>query len=133
MGCPQNAALKTQSAEEAFQSGSMLWRQDILRIYAIYNDSTWQGFADTFRDGVDPQYSCGPTSSPPSPVRGFSKVWCNNNVRTKLGNATEAERGYCMSGGGPCAVFQDFNGGMMFYSQRFGAVYALLNDGTWRR
>lgn len=133
LGCPRNAGHTSFSAEEAFEGGSMLWRQDKDQIYAIFNNGAWQGFVDTFVEG-DPQFECGQASSPPSPQRGFSQVWCRHGeVRANLGNAIETEIGFCMQGGGPCDVFQDFDGGFMFYSQRFRAVYALFNDGTWRR
>lgn len=133
LGCPENQGYTTLTAEEGFERGSMLWRQDADRIYAIFDNGAWEGFADTFVEG-DAEYSCGISSSSPSPRRGFSKVWCNNsNVRSALGNAVDSERGFCMAGGGSCEMFQDFSGGFMFYSERFRATYALINDGTWRR
>jgi hypothetical protein len=134
LGCPRNSAHTNQSAEEGFVNGFMLWREDTQQVYAIINDGTWiQGIAAPFDESRDPEYSCGPHSSPPSPRRGFSKVWCGNNtIHSKLGNATEYEAGFCMAGGGPCETFQDFNGGMMFYSQRSNRAYALMSDGTWR-
>lgn len=133
LGCPRNQGHTAQSAEEMFEGGSMLWRQDTDQIYAIFNSGAWEDFTDTFVEN-DPEYSCSTPSSPPSPRRGFSKVWCaNSRVRSILGNALERERGFCMAGGGQCEVFQDFSGGFMFYSERFGRAYALLNDGTWQR
>lgn len=133
LGCPTNQAHTSDSAEEAFQGGLMLWRKDTDQIYVIYGDGTWQPFANTLVDG-DPEYPCGTKSSPPSPRRGFAKIWCNNSmVRNKLGSATDYENGYCMSGGGPCGTFQDYASGVILQSRRFNTVYALSSDGTYRR
>lgn len=134
LGCPRGAFYTTPSSEESFQHGSMLWRQQDTAIYALYDDGTWSSFPDTFVAGTDPTYSCGEAASPPSPRRGFSKVWCGyEEVRVKLGGATQAEIGYCLPGGGPCEEFQDFAGGTMFYSRRTNSAIVVFNDGTWLR
>lgn len=134
LGCPIGGVYNNFSAEEGFQHGAMLWRQNNGAIYAIYNDGKWDSFADTFVTGSDPDYACGAAASPPSPRRGFSKVWCNHEtVRTKLGFAIEPEIGYCIQGGRPCEEFQDFAGGFMFYSRRTNSATVLFNDGSWLR
>ncbi len=131
LGCPQADAVSPESAEEKFQSGRMLRRADLKRIYVVYDDGTWQGFPDSYAEG-EPQYFCGAKITPPSPVRSFSKLWCGNaNVKARLGNATEPETEYCTKESPECEQFQDFKGGMVYYSFRFGAAYALLADGTW--
>ena len=141
LGCPLNAAQTSQSAEEAFKGGWMLWRDkaaesDFLD-YAIFNDGTFKTFSRLtdapFTEGVDLEYPCG-SPSPPYPRRGFGKIWCNHpEVGSKLGNAIEYEIGYCMPGGGNCEVFQDFSGGMMYHSERVQATFVLFSDGTWTR
>lgn len=134
LGCPTNRAHTSPSSEEGFQHGAMLWRQDNGVIYALYDDGKWDSFADTFVGGSDPEYACGAASSPPSPRRGFSKVWCNHEtVRAKLGPAIEQEVGYCVPGGGPCEEFQDFAGGFMYYSRRANSTTILFNYGGWMR
>jgi len=138
LGCPISGELKSASAVENFQGGFMVWRELGDRVYAIYNNGTWgrypKGPSDRFIEGTDPEYSCGPQASPPSPRRGFSKIWCNHQeVRATLGNATEYEQGYCMPGGGPCELFQDFENGTMYRSSRFGNVFILFSDGTWQK
>lgn len=140
LGCPSNSQHQSASAVESFEHGWMLWRDnrgDLDSTYAVFADGTYRAFSrltDSFNEGIDPEYSCGPKSSPPSPRRGFSKIWCKySDVRAKLGNATEYEIGYCMPGGGACETFQDFAGGMMYRSTRFGAVFVLFSDGRWRR
>ena len=116
----------------------MLWRDDrgdLDSVYAIFADGTYRAFSrltDPFHEGVDPEYSCGIPASPPSPRRGFSKVWCNRpDVRSKLGDALEREIGYCIPGGEACETFQDFAGGMIYRSTRFGAIFVLYGNGTW--
>jgi hypothetical protein len=131
--CPVNAQHSIDSAVEAFEQGFMLWRKDTGRLYAFFYDGTWEDFPNTFLDGIDPEYSCGSPSSPPSPRRGFSLVWCNQSrVHLKLGNAVEREQGFCMSIGDrkvtPCDTFQDFENGMMYRSIRFNKLYVAFTD-----
>ncbi len=114
LGCPTNQAHKTESAEEPFQRGLMVWRKDTGLIYIRW-DSTWYKFADTFKES-DPEYTCGKHVSPPSPRRGFSKIWCSGDWQAKLGNALDWEWGFCM-GNLPCEVFQDFEHGFIYYSR----------------
>lgn len=134
LGCPSNPQHVSDSAVENFERGYMLWRKDTDRIYVIYANHTWAEFSNNFSDQVNPEFSCGTQSSPPSPRRGFSLVWCSNSdVHSSLGNALEAERGYCMPGGGPCETFQDFSGGMGYQSSHFGKTYILYSDNrTWQ-
>jgi hypothetical protein len=136
LGCPTEAEATIESAVELFQGGFMLWRGASNRLFAVYNEGKWgaypKGDYDWFREGIDPEYSCGTKASPPSPRRGFSKVWCNNpEVRNTLGNALEYEQGYCM--GNQCDSFQDFQGGMMYRSVKFAGVYVFYIDGTWQK
>jgi hypothetical protein len=142
LGCSTGAEFQSESAVESFEKGFMVWRGNGDRVYAIYNNGTWDGFpkgpSDMFREGRDPEYSCGPNSgqpsSPPYPRRGFSKVWCNNSdVQIGLGYAIEYEQGFCMPGGGACETFQDFANGIMYRNTKFGAVFVLFADKTWQR
>jgi hypothetical protein len=115
------------SAEELFERGHMIWRDDTRGIYAVYDDGSWQGFVDLWHDG-DPEYSCpdiAPSESPPTPKRGFGKTWClNPPVKDRLGWAQEEEKG------GNRTV-QDFERGVMI-GTGFAGVVILNEDGTWR-
>jgi len=143
LGCPINAQHSTGSAEETFQHGHMLWRDnrgDLDSVYAFFDNGTFRSFSrktDPFVEGVSPEYSCGTHSSPPSPRRGFSVVWCNHpDVRAQLGEAVDYELGFCLEGGGQCEAFQDFDGGTIYLStheRRKGSVFVLYEDGTYDR
>jgi hypothetical protein len=134
LGCPTGPAHQSMSAEEQFECGFMLWRDSSDSVYVLFDDETWTISQDHFVDGRDPEYSCGVPQSPPSPRRGFSKVWCYHpGVKEKIGNAIERESGYGMAGGGPAEIFQDFEGGMMYQSNHFHTVYALFENGTWQK
>lgn len=137
-GCPQNVQRTADSAVQVFQNGYMLWRVDIDQIYVVYGNGRWskppKGYSNSFRSNVDPEFSCGVTLSPPSPRRGFSKVWCGDSeVHQKLGTAFDSELGFCMEGGGPCESFQDFLYGFAYESKRFDEIYFFFDDGTWLR
>jgi hypothetical protein len=141
LGCPINEQHSSQSAEETFEHGHMLWRDnrgDLDSVYVIFDNGTFRSFSrvtDPFVEGVTLEYSCGTHSSPPSPRRGFSVVWCNHpDVRAQLGDAVDYELGFCMAGGLPCETFQDFAGGTMYLStheKRKGVLFVLHNDGIY--
>jgi len=125
LGCPVEPEKSTWSAEQTFIGGYMFWREDLLLIYAVYSDGTWQSFADTW-DST--QIEEDPTIVPPSgyyqPKRGFGKVWREQpGVRDKLSWATAPERGFAAS-------WQAFDGGLMLWSDHQG-FFVLYNDGTW--
>ena len=96
-------------AEEQFERGTMFWREDTSRIYVLYENGGWTSYRDTWREGVDPTYSCpeiaSPDVTPPPPQRGFGKIWCAyEQVRQELGYPTETEFDYQ-------ATVQDFEHG----------------------
>jgi serine/threonine protein kinase len=123
IGCPSAAARNVQTAQETFQSGLMLWRQDNDKIYAIYNNNSWARYDDLWREG-DPSFSCGVQSSPPTPQRGFGKIWCTYSaVQQGLGNATDGEWA-------ETRTLQEFSNGWMAMIN--GRVYIFFYNGTWR-
>jgi photosystem II stability/assembly factor-like uncharacterized protein len=76
LGCPMEAEREIFLAEEAFQRGRMLWREDSREIYVLRDDHTWQAFADTWQEGQpedDPNLIALPGLF--QPKRGFGKVW----------------------------------------------------------
>ena len=111
--------------QEDFERGEMLWRKDDDKIYVLYNTGRWERYSDLWREG-DPDYSCGVPESPPTPMRGFGKIWCTYSVVSQgLGNATTVEEG----GHG---VVQQFNGGWILQTGD-GQIYVLFNNGAWKR
>ena len=125
LGCPTDVEKGIRSSEETFQNGYMFWREDLRRIYVLYNNHTWQTFTDTWEQG-DPEYD--PNIVPPSgfyqPKLGFGKVWREQpGVRDNLGWATMQERGLWAS-------IEPFEEGLMIWSDVEG-IFVLYNDGTW--
>jgi eukaryotic-like serine/threonine-protein kinase len=97
LGCPASEAKSISAAEEPFEHGRMFWQQNTGQILVLYSNGTWAAYDDAWSAG-DPDYSCpasAPSASPPTPLRGFGRVWCNEaGVRDGLGSATLAERGF---------------------------------------
>ena len=127
LGCPTAVEVSTWAAEQSFQGGYMFWRDDTDTIYVLYNNGTWQSFADTWTSG---EQESDPSIVPPyglfQPKRGFGKVWRDNAaVRSTLGWATTEERGFQGSA-------QSFNGGTMLFSNTRG-IMVLYSDGRWER
>ena len=125
LGCPAETEKGVWAGEEAFQNGVMFWRQDTRKIYALYNNGTWQTYDDTWTSA---EREWDPNIVPPAglfqPKRGFGKVWRDNpSVRNALGWATMEERPLYAS-------TQPFAGGLMFWSNARG-IYVLYNDGRW--
>ncbi len=121
LGCPV-AAYSVPMAEQSFEGGMMFWRSDTTEIYALPTGAPYAHFDDTW-DESQPTYSCPdlfPTQTPPTPQRGFGKVWCNHpQVRKLLGQATSPER---LVG----TTIQEFEAGLIFGTDQ-GAVYILEN------
>lgn len=97
--CVDNEAQATAAAEQEFEHGRMLWLQNAPYpnpIVVLYEDGTWQTFADTWQPG-EPEND--PAIVPPNglyqPVRGFGEVWRNRpGVRERLGWAVREEQGF---------------------------------------
>ena len=114
------------AARQRFQNGQMIWREDQKRIYVLYNDGRWEGYADKWVEG-DP--ADDPALIPPEglqqPVRGFGKLWREGlgGVSAAIGWAQEEEKGLT-------AQFQDWDHGAVL---RFGGEdIVLLDGGAWR-
>ena len=90
--CPADRRL-VPAAFQAFERGFMIWRGDTRRIYALYQDGSWQEFADTWT-ASDPDPSGEPPAGLVKPVRGFGKVWAQNSGASRLGWATGNEQAY---------------------------------------
>ncbi len=132
LGCPTSGAHTLKTSYEPFEHGFMFWRDDTKLVDVFYGvDNTWQEFADTYVDG-QPEYSCPsdntPSTTPPTPRRGFGKVWCTQpNVRSRLGNALSDEIGNDRT-------VQDFeNGSMLLIPDYAGVPVVLYKDsGRWQ-
>ena len=122
--CPAGSGVNTWAADQSFEGGYMFWRSDRKKIYVLYNGGKYREFDDTFQDG---QPESDPSLSPPpgkqQPIRGFGKVWRENNLQQELGWATGRERGYR-------AAVQDFEGGVIFWS-RIRSKAISLSGGAW--
>jgi serine/threonine protein kinase len=126
LGCPTRGVRTNQwIAEETFEHGRMFWRQDNDHHYVLYANGTWERFPNTWSEEM-PVFTCGIPESPPTPLRGFGKVWCDRSwVREGLGNATVGEWG-------EYSTVQDFvNGGSIIRSG--SGTYILYADGKWGR
>ena len=137
LGSPiSDAMLDRNTAEQEFIGGTMYWRERygptphhvfvLTRAGADVTKGTWTRYVDTWSEGDD-ELSCAEATLPLGPVRGFGLVWCENPaVQLAMGNPLGPEAG-------SKAGFQRFSGGTLLWSSRLNYVYALLNDGTWRR
>ncbi len=128
LGCATGPDHSTAAAEELFQNGWMYWREDDDRIYVIFSTGRWESHADVWFEG-DPEFSCPdpstPDESPPTPKRGFGKIWCTvPGVRQGLGAATEGERAVGVA-------VQSFDHGLILLTDRWTWVF--YSDGSWER
>lgn len=136
IGCPVGfppQIVAVAGAEQLFESGRMIWVSGApSQIYVLYNNNSYQNFADSFLPGIDPE-SGG--ESPPSgrlePVRGFGKVWRSlPTVRNGLGWALGPETSATIT-------LQSFERGLMLYVANQTAILVLVANpdgttGTWR-
>jgi hypothetical protein len=122
--CPVQELQSSTVAEQAFEHGSMLWRQADRTIWVFFNDGQWRSFADRWQEGA-PDTGCEAT--PPGglqqPKRGFGLVWCQEpGVKEGLGWATGGEVS-------SSADWQPFEGGQIMVSTVRSLVLALFSDG----
>jgi hypothetical protein len=126
LGCAVNEAHVSWMAQEYFERGQMFWRKDDDTMIVLYGTGAWEVYADIWQEG-DPQYSCpgiAPSETPPTPLRGFGKIWCTYEaVRNGLGWATDYERGFD-------GTVQDFERGAILRTDG-GENYVLYGDGNW--
>jgi WD40 repeat protein len=123
LGCPTTGSFNITAVTENFQRGRMFWRGDNRSIYVLYSSGRWSSHSDTWREG-QPIFTCGVNSSPPTPLRGFGKVWCENSqVQEGLGDATNQE--YSIT-----ATLQGFANGLVMRAE--GRTYVLFYNGEWR-
>ena len=128
LGCATKPEASVSTSFEPFANGFMVWRGDTRRVTVFYKDGAWQEFADTWAED-QPEYGCidayAPAQTPPTPHRGFGKVWCTQpGVRDRLGAALQDEIGNDRTA-------QDFeNGAMVLIPERSGKPIALLRDGS---
>ncbi|MBP8002764.1 MAG: serine/threonine protein kinase [Chloroflexi bacterium] len=124
LGCPSSAARTGTVVQEDFQYGRMFWRESNDKMYVIYNGGGWSIYNDTWVEG-NAEFSCGVPESPPTPRRGFGKIWCTySQVQSGLGNATNYE--WALT-----ATIQDFAGGLIWRTDA-GLTFIMFTDGTWR-
>ena len=126
LGCPSTGGNSSVwMAMQSFDGGVMFWRDDTDKIYVLYHSGDWARFDDVWLEG-DAEFSCGTQESPPTPKRGFGRIWCDHNsVRNGLGNARDAEWG-------AAGATQDFERGAIVLAPS-GRTYVLYSDnGTWR-
>jgi hypothetical protein len=116
-------------AEQRFEGGRMFWRSDTSTIYVLPTDQSYRRFEDTW-DNSQPIYACpnlGPSQTPPTPQRGFGKVWCNQaGVRELLGNATDQEVL-------PDATVQEFENGLIFGLDGGGIYFLEDQTNDWEQ
>ena len=128
LGCATQPEASPSTSFEPFANGFMVWRGDTRRVTVFYKDGAWQEFADTWAEG-QPEYGCtdayAPAQTPPTPHRGFGKVWCTEpGVRDRLGAALQDEIGNDRP-------VQDFeNGAMLLIPERSGKPIVLWRDGS---
>lgn len=129
LGCPvENPPHPVLMAWQPFEGGQMFWWGDTGTIMALSTDGNYWEFEDTW-DESQPAYSCpalGPAQTPPTPQRGFGKVWCQQpEVRARLGPATGLEQSFE-------ATLQRFERGAIFKPEE-DVTYILDGQGNWEQ
>ena len=119
LGCPSAGESRPDSAFQYYEKGVTIWREDLDRIYVIYNDGSYS----THRDDEGPEgYARTPWVK-----GGFGWLWDNNEtVNRRLGQAMAAEAN------APQFAAQDFQHGVIFtFYDNETFIYTLFDDGTW--
>ncbi len=112
------------AAFQPFEKGAMIWRGDTNQVYVLYNDGSWEQFADTWQSD---QPESDPHIVPPAgrlqPKRGFGLVWREHEqVLEGLGWALEEESTHLV-------LAQAFERGALLKLD--GQHYVLTQAGQW--
>ena len=128
LGCAAAPPTTSWTAEQFFERGVMLWREDRRTIYVLSGDGRWQEYDDHFYEGQPERADL----SPPlpwlrEPIRGFGLVWRERlgGPHAPVGWATSDEQGLD-------ATIQVFETGLALQNAA-GRTFVLLRDRTWRR
>lgn len=109
LGCAVEPGAVIWAAWEPFERGAMLWRSDIDRAYAFFNDGTWMTIDERWDNKEIPSRGDPPVGLQ-APIRGFGYAWAiRADLFNRLGWATTEEKGFC-------ALLQSFEGGFIFQS-----------------
>jgi hypothetical protein len=128
IGCPLDTGqFPISTAYAPFEGGQMLWRGDTDMIYVVYNDGRWEIYPNEWEQSIQ-EFTCGEENSPPTPIRGFGRVWCDHPaVRESLGAVTALEIG------DQASAAQDFDNGTILVAP-FGSLFVFNDEtGQWRR
>jgi hypothetical protein len=131
LGCATGPSDSTHYSHQYFQGGQMIYRNDLKRIYVLYNtDNAWEHFPDTYNEGEPWQLKDhNPPAGLKQPIKGFDRVWeTYPRVLNRVGWALRDEVG--VIGGN----YQDFENGTALWFSHPGyleAYYLLFDDGTW--
>jgi photosystem II stability/assembly factor-like uncharacterized protein len=128
LGCPTGERTVTM-VEQTFEGGRMFWRSDLAAIYVLPGDQPYARFDDTWNE-TQPAYGCpefGPAQTPPTPQRGFGKIWCDEALlRELLGVATSEEKPLT-------AILQEFETGLIFQLDGQDTYILENQSNSWER
>jgi serine/threonine-protein kinase len=140
LGIPGELISERNYSHQYFEGGFMFWWDnpaDPNYIWAVHgngdNGSGWNRYTDTWTnaESIYPP-ACLDAHEPNGPAHGFGKAWCENGeVRNGLRAALQPE-----FGSGDVyekAIVQYFSNGVIFYVPADEKIWALSNDGNWRR
>ena len=124
LSCPVGPASNIATAYQTFERGVMIWVSSVgatgqSAIFVLNNNNTYQRFADTWVEGIDPSITglSPPSSNLQEPIRGFGKIWREaGGVRDSLGWATGNEQAGAGAG-------QAFERGDMIYINQTNRTY----------
>ena len=124
LGCPTSGLRQTWAADQFFEFGYMLWREDTKAVYVFLDSGESLRFADTFDENVEPD--CRGAAAPTGlhePCRWFGKVWYEQlgGPNAAIGWAIDSEFGFDL-------IVQDFAKGMIFYEDLLGNVVAVWDN-----
>lgn len=129
LGCPRAGATVISAAWQPFERGQLLWREDLQFIYTLRSDNTWAANQDTYQDG-QPEPPPDPELAPPAawlltPVRGFGRVWREENLAVEIGWAVAEEAGFA-------GAIQVFDSGTVLHNPAENWLAVLFNNGIYQ-
>lgn len=130
IGCATEPQRQITEAYLTFEHGFMFYEQDTDQIWVFYGQlsGSWQVYQNTWNSSMPSGHGLNPPKGLYEPMRGFGKIWYDNNLQSSLGWATQPSESSTALG-----AAEKFANGLMLFNPNLdvnGAkrIYVLYNS-----
>jgi cytoskeletal protein RodZ len=126
LGCVRGVSQTITGAQQLFEHGSMVRRDDTRQIYVLLDNGTWSVYRDTWDSSEKPGGYYSPPPNLFEPQMGLGKVWREQlgGPKSKIGWANKPQTS-------PRLQIQNFERGFALITGESKGIIILFSDGKW--